>query len=250
MKRLLHIIIVAGMLLAGSVQISALDLINTAKPEKIIGIGVRVGFNSSNLSNNFSDQFPEIVSQKQQWRNGFSVGAVVDLNMTGFLTIQPGLFLSTRKNDYNMILNNAETSRYEIYNGSANCKYLTVPIMASFRMGVAELIQLQVDLGPYMAWGFGGKNKYTLYGYKTNPMTNALEPWNPHAKSAYFGNGGLAKRYDYGLKTGVGILAMGKVYLGAHFMYGCRNALQEIPLSAKSVKGHNKRWEFTIGYNL
>lgn len=248
MNKLSCIIAAFCICVSGIVPASAMDLINTAKPEKLIAVGIRAGFNSSNLSNNYSDKFPGIVSQNQQWRNGVTLGAVVDLNLTGFLTIQPGLFLSTRKNDYSILTENSK--HFELYDGEANCKYLTVPVLASFRLGVAELIQLQLDLGPYMAWGFGGKNKYTCYGYQTDPLTGLEQTKKWKGKSPYYGNGGMAKRYDYGVKTGVGIVAMGKVYLGAHFMYGCRNVLQPIPMSEAQVKGHNKRWEFTVGFNL
>ena len=248
MKRLSYIIAAFCFCVLGVMPANAMDLINTAKPEKLITIGIRAGFNSSNLSNNYSDQFSGIASQKQQWRNGATIGAVVDLNLTGFLTIQPGLFLSTRKNDYSILTENAK--HFELYDGSANCKYFTVPVMASFRMGVAELIQLQLDFGPYMAWGFGGKNKYTCYGYQGDPVTGVEQPKIFKGKSSYFGNGGMAKRYDYGIKTGVGVLAMGKIYLGAHFMYGCRNVLQPLPMTDAHVKGHNKRWEFTVGFTL
>ncbi len=243
MKRICYIAAVVAVCLICPTLLRAMDLINTSRPENIIVVGVRAGFNTSNLTNNYHSQFSGIASQKQQWRNGLTVGAVADINFTGYLTIQPGIYLSTRKNEYSILTDN--TGFFELYNGKASCNYLTVPFLASFRMGVAELIQLQIDLGPYFAWGFGGKNRFTRFGYNEVGMPKIF-----HSKADYFGDGGLAKRYDYGLKTGLGILAMGKFYIGAHYMYGCRNILQPVPLTDKQLKGHNKRWEFTIGYNL
>ena len=248
MKKLFSIVAVLGSILYGQGQAHAFDLLNTARPDKVISVGIRAGFNSSNLTNNYKDKYPSVISMNQHWRNGFSLGAVVDLNLAGFFTIQPGVVVSTRKNSYDIVVD--RTEMFELYRGSQNCKYFTVPVLASFRMGVQELVQLQLDLGPYFAWGFGGKNKYTQYTYQTDEAAGIMVPKVYHEKSPYFGNSGLAKRYDYGIKTGVGVLAFGKIYLGAHFMYGFRNALQHVPLSDKPVKGHNKRWEFTVGYNL
>ena len=97
MKKLFSIVAVLGSILYGQGQAHAFDLLNTARPDKVISVGIRAGFNSSNLTNNYKDKYPSVMSMNQQWRNGFSLGAVVDLNLAGFFTIQPGVFVSTRK---------------------------------------------------------------------------------------------------------------------------------------------------------
>ncbi len=97
MKRICYIAAVVAVCLICPTLLRAMDLINTSRPENIIVVGVRAGFNTSNLTNNYHSQFSGIASQKQQWRNGLTVGAVADINFTGYLTIQPGIYLSTWK---------------------------------------------------------------------------------------------------------------------------------------------------------
>lgn len=74
-----------------SVPVYAQTILDTGTPSKLVQIGVRAGFNTSNLSTNFDDAYPEIAWNHSQWRPGFSAGAVVDLNIRNFLAIESGL---------------------------------------------------------------------------------------------------------------------------------------------------------------
>ena len=83
---------------------------------------------------------------------------------------------------------------------------------------MAELAQVQIDFGPYFAWGFGGANKYTVYG------TSDTEPTAPQVigrdfKSDCFGDKGMVQTYDWGLKMGLGVLVMQHYYIGAHYHF-------------------------------
>ncbi len=218
----------------------ALSLIDTGKPEKLIQTGVRIGLTSSNLTNNIQDAFPDVTWKNQHWGNGFLIGGIADINLVGCFTIQPGAFIYRKANTFNYLLNDNES--LNAYEGRQYCNILQVPILFSFRLGIAEIAQVQLDCGPYFAWGFGGKVKYTEYRQSVGEVIQ-------HVSSApYFGDGGMAKRYDVGIKTGIGILAMGRIYLGAHFSYGARNTLK--PMFGTGLKGHSKVWQFTLGYNF
>ncbi|MDE7396783.1 MAG: hypothetical protein K2M98_03550, partial [Muribaculum sp.] len=52
-------------------------------------------------------------------------------------------------------INNKET--LNAYEGRQYCNVLQIPVLFSFRVGIAEIAQIQLDCGPYYAWGFGGK---------------------------------------------------------------------------------------------
>lgn len=238
-------------IVAGTASIAHSQLIfDTGTPAKMFNLGVRAGFNTSNLTNNFAEKVSDVKWMHNSWRQGFTGGVVFDINLRNFFSLQPGAFISTRANSYNLVSNTG--NQLVTYHGRMATNYLQIPVLASFRLGVVELAQLQLDFGPYFAWAWGGENKYTLYRSDVTgdvpgqPVVNEYKD----QKSPYLGNGGIAERYDWGIKTGVGIVALEHFYIGAHYMYGMRNVLQPITESKIHVKGHNKMWTFTVGYNF
>jgi hypothetical protein len=111
-------------------------------------------------------------------------------------------------------------------------------------MGVADLAQVQFDLGPYFSTGFGGSFKYTLTQENNGAVVNTK------TKNDYFGDTGLANRYDWGIKLGVGMAVMRSYYIGVHYNMGCRNVLKDRADAQKTPSGHNKMWSFEVGYNF
>ncbi len=75
----------AALLLIGiSVSSQAQTLIDYGVPAKLFQVGVRAGFNTSNLTTNYDDAFQDIKWNHNQWKGGFSAGMVVDINLRNF----------------------------------------------------------------------------------------------------------------------------------------------------------------------
>ena len=246
--------IVAAVLLwtIGGLGAKSQTIIDTGEPAKVLRFGVRIGFTSSNLTNNYDASSRDMKWKNQNWKNGFTMGGVVDINIRNYFAIQPGLFFVSRGNSYSMLISN--DNKLKMLEGKCNANYWQVPIMFSFRLGVAELAQLHLDVGPYFAYGFGGKNKYSIYGYEMGTDSNSLpviirEDGKPQ-EGDYFGDKGIVQRYDSGIKFGIGIQAMGNFYVGAHYEYSLRNVLRDSEMLNVRAKGHNKIWNFTLGYNF
>jgi hypothetical protein len=237
MKRLFTLLIIAITAITGF-ETQAQSIIDTGIPDQLFRVGVRVGWNSSNLTNNYGKNYQNLQWKDNQWRSGFNIGAVVDINFRNFFTLQPGAFIVTRRNDYHLFA--ANSTDIEAVKGTHSANYLQIPVLASFRFGVAEFAQLQLDCGPYLAFGWGGSHKYTIYD-------NGLVPAIDTQKQPYFGDSSssLCYRTDYGLKYGIGVRALDKFYIGAHYSYGLRNSMKKAGDS-----GHNKMWAFTVGYDF
>lgn len=231
-------VIAMGFGVAGHAQ----TIIDTGTPEKLVQVGVRMGFNTSNLSTNFDDAYPEIVWNHGQWRNGFSAGAVVDLNLKNYLAIESGLNFRSRNNSFHYLVD--DTNQLTAVDGKWGGYYLEIPLLLSLRLGVAELGQVHVDAGPYWATGFGGKCHYTYI----SDVTGIVD--TERAKGDYFGDKGIANRSDWGFKIGLGLLVMQHYYIGASYNAGCSNVLRKDADAARKLVGHNKVWTFSIGYNF
>lgn len=254
MKSILSRIAVTLMLLTvgGIGAVKAQTIFDTGEPAKILQFGVRVGFTSSNLTNNYDASSRDMKWKNQNWRNGFTFGGVVDINIRNYFAIQPGLFFVSRANTYNMLICN--DNKMKLLEGKCNTNYWQVPILFSLRLGVAELAQLHIDVGPYFAYGFGGKNKYSIFGYEMandgNLLPIIIREDGKEQEGDYFGENGIAQRYDSGIKFGVGVQAMGNFYVGVHYEYSLRNVLRDSERLNVRAKGHNKIWNFTVGYNF
>lgn len=246
MKKTITAIIAAAMLAIPAAS-SAQALIDTGTPSKVVQAGIRVGFNTSNLTTNYDEAFPEIAWNHTQWKQGFTIGAAVDINLKNYLAIQSGFYFKSRNSDFHYLLN--ETSLRAI-DGHWGAYYFEIPLLLSFRLGVAELAQAQIDLGPYFATGFGGKVNYTLYQSESSLLDGSHSVVAYESKGDYFGDHGIANRFDWGLKFGLGFLVMQHYYIGAHYNFSCKNILKDVPDAAKRPKGHNKAWTFTLGYNF
>ena len=238
MKKLIIAFSMIVAMLAGS-NVQAQTIFDTGMPEHLFQVGVRVGFNSSNLTNNYNKVMEGVEWRDNQWRSGFNAGVVFDINFRNFYAIQLGAFIVTRKNDYHLLY--TEGGALGAINGTQSTNYLQIPILASLRFGVPQLVQVHLDCGPYFAWGWGGSNKFKRYDTQNGEVVISNE------KQPYFGSStyALADRYDYGLKSGIGLLAMQHFYVGAHYSYGFRNIMKR-----PGHKGHNKMWTFSVGYNF
>lgn len=229
--------LVATLFMASSV-VSAEDFFDTSVPDKVFTIGVRAGVNMSNISNNLETAIPsQIKWAKTSWKTGFSGGIVADLKIRNFIAIQPGFFLQLRHNEC-YILDADRIKNMEAYTTST---YLQIPLLVSLRHNLSEIVQWQVDLGPYFSFGVGGNVKTDIYEAGKTDLYN---------KEDLFGDDGMIESFDWGFKMGTGLLIDDHYYIGAHYEAGCRNPLRPMDGSIKHIIGHHKVWNFTLGYNF
>lgn len=247
MRKIIAAIAAVLMIIAVPQSTSAQTILDTGYPAKMIGVGIRAGFNTSTLNTNFDDIIPEYAWNHTQWGQGFSAGLAVDINIRNFFAISSGLNLRARNNTFRYLL--IDNDGLEAVEGHWGGNYLEIPLLASLRLGVPELGQCHIDLGPYFATGFGGKVKHTIY----SADDAGLIYYGLHTsrgKGDYFGDKGMVGRYDWGIRMGVGLLVFQHYYIGAHYNAGCRNVLKDVDGATGRAKGHNKSWTFTVGYNF
>ena len=138
MKSTLSRLLIAVLLLTvGGIGANSQTIIDTGEPAKVLRFGVRIGFTSSNLTNNYDASSRDMKWKNQGWKNGFTVGGVVDINIRNYFAIQPGIFFVSRGNSYSMLISGDD--RLKVLEGKCNGNYWQIPIMFSFRLGVAEL---------------------------------------------------------------------------------------------------------------
>lgn len=174
MKKTLLLAVVAVCSMTANAQIASgrsTSFFSTEKSENPISFGIRAGINL----NHFVADDAETDAQV-----GFRLGVVADIPIFESLHFEPGLYFSTRpckssgsERDYDGDIYKWETK----YNPS----YLELPLLLSYRYNFSEDWGWRVNLGPYLAYGLGGKAKWDdgdkekLFGeqkYGNNKYTN------------------------------------------------------------------------------
>lgn len=176
-----------------------------------IAFGVRAGLNVNSLSVSGGSDLKS--------RIGYHVGAVMDWNVAKNLYVQPGLYFTTR---------GAKASDMKI-----NMNYLQIPISVAYRFPVTEKVKIDVNAGPYVALGLGGKAKFSD------------DNLGGSADMKMFGSEGLCKRFDAGLRFGAGVHFQ-RFYLGLNYDLGLANIARE----SGSDKIKNGAFQISLGYNF
>lgn len=222
-------------------------LLDMELPVKPLSIGVRLGMNSSNMSNNFVSADPMYGWTSTGWGTGFTGGVVVDLNLKNCFALQPGFFFQSRnmeyRNEFNTVGVGGQVGSLDhIESGHTRTYNFNIPIMMSLRMNLTPVFQVRAEVGPYFQWALGdGSDKYTVSTVGTSDM---------HYQRDIYGDDGVMRGFDWGFKMGGGLTFMGRYHLTIHYMAGCRNIYKQPVDVRHDVSGKNKCWDITFGYNI
>ncbi len=194
---------------------------STEKADHGVRFELRAGLNFSTWTNDGDNDVDS--------RTAFHVGAIADIPLMKSLYIQTGLYVHSKGAKYTVSVLN------ESYKESASPIYLQIPVLASYRYNFSEATQLQVNFGPYFAYGIGGK-----YKAKYSDGSDLYE-----AEVDLFGDDGLIKRFDCGLQVGAGITFAKHYNLGFAYEFGLTDIAND-DVSVFSVK--NSNWMLSLGY--
>ncbi|WP_298071747.1 porin family protein [uncultured Bacteroides sp.] len=147
---------------------------------------------------------------------GFNFGVSVDIPMMESLYLQSGLYYTVK--GYKL--------EEDGYTEKATPSYLELPILASYRYNFSEYTQLQVNFGPYLAYGIAGKYK-----------------WDDGDDDEDYFNDDI-KKFDAGLAIGAGMI-FGHIFVGINYDLGLTNILKD---SEGTLK--NKCLSINVGYNF
>lgn len=196
--------------------------------QKVI-FGVRGGLNISNISGDVEGMDIDMDSKV-----GFRAGVSVDFPIVNSFYVNSGLFYTVKgaKSD--------TKDGADYYKTSLSAGFLELPIYASYRLNFAEESQLQVNFGPYLAFGVNGKLK--------EEAREDMELYEN--KMDLFGTdddqGGF-KRFDCGLGIGLGY-TFHKFYLGFDYQFGLVNLMDKEAWDGDTAKTRN--FNISIGYNF
>lgn len=210
-----------------------------------IAFGVRAGVNINSLSYSGDDSdYDDLKS-----RAGFHVGAVMDWNVAGDFYIQPGIYFTTRgaKNEYS----DSDVDYSYKYTEKLNMSYLQIPVLASYRFPVSDAVKIDINVGPYVAIGLGGKVKVEETETYNGDTDTYSEKYDIFGKSKEDEARGDFKRFDAGLRFGAGV-NIHKFYVGVSYDLGLTNLAHSGDEYRwdKKDKFRNGSFQVSVGYNF
>lgn len=227
--------------------LSLFTICHTAFADRIerddISIGFRGGLNISSSRGSYNGNLiKELAKQGIDTRfdNEFGghFGVITEIGITDWFYIQPGVYFTTKSFDF--YLSNAEKKPdyswrrlYELY-------YLEIPVLASFRIELADDFKLHLDAGAFVACGVGGNVRDNVLKENIFDIGDLLG--NPFVK----GEGGL-NRFDAGLQFGVGF-SYKEFFIGAAYDLG----LFDITANSLAYNGSLKTGNImvSVGYTI
>lgn len=208
---------------------SSSSFFSTEKVDGGVQFGIRAGLNLANASCSENGHSVSLDS-----RAAFHVGVIADVPLMQSLYVQTGLYLQNKGAKYE-----------ESHNGwkekdTFKPMYLQIPLLASYRYDFSDAVQLQVNVGPYFAYGIGGKAKMSE---EDNGDTESWEIdfFGDKDEETSMGN----KRFDSGLQIGGGLTFAQRYYLGVTYEFGFANISK---WDGTEIK--NKNLMVSIGYNF
>lgn len=201
--------------------------------EQKIVIGPRVGLNVSSLS------VSNLEMENDKSKIGFNVGVAVEFPIVRSFYINSGLFYTTKGIKFED--SGSDWSEKETWNAG----YLELPLYASYRLNFAEASQLQINFGPYFAYGVNGKVKYEVND-EGDVSKHDYDLFGVADENSDEDKGGF-KRFDCGLGVGLGY-TWNRIYLGINYQFGLVNIADKKDWGNGKIK--NSNFNISVGYNF
>lgn len=193
---------------------------DSQRPDRAVTVGLRAGLSSSK-------QYATDFHADQDAVLGWQAGVAVDVNIIRSFSVNTGLMLIKRgwKNTYSDNRGSLETTD--------NAMYVELPLLASYRMPLSDQAEFQLNLGPYFAYGIGGKRK----------TTNSFQAGGDYEIDCFDSTLGC-KHMDCGISVGVAFTFL-HFYAGVNYERGLVNTWEPA-----NYKYQNGCIALNLGYNF
>lgn len=264
------------------------DYFSTEKSADKVTFGFRVGLNINGMRNNIHNNDISKIFNDQPYvldvhnKAGLNFGVSVDIPIIKSMWVNTGIYYSSSGAKFSFKQDNSKVVEgiyLTDYSANIRMHNLRIPVQASYRYDINKNYQLQVNLGPYFAYGIGGKayirndvNKEKLgeLDLTGNPKFNYITPVDDVDGSSTINptladldevkilgtanindnNSNYVNPFDMGIAFGAGITINKKYFAGFNYDGGLVNVngKRARALNHNTIKNHT--FSINIGYNF
>lgn len=197
-----------------------------------IRVGLKGGLNLADMKYEPKDQTSGTPDARSLL--SFHAGLIVDVPLVQGLALQPGIMLEGKGSKVENVGSNWSFTQ------KVNPLYLEVPVNVLFKPTIGTGTKLYFGLGPYFAWGVGGKISYSGNIGNFNGYTD---------KVIKFGNNSddYLKSTDMGANVLAGFEFSSGLLVGAQYGISLTNNAPDGSNNANKIL-RNKVLSFSVGY--
>lgn len=179
-----------------------------------------------NLGNWIGDDVPD----NNKVKPGFKVGVGYEYQFNDLISLQPSLMFSTKGTKYTNSVTLPTLGSIDS-KVTVNQMYLELPIFVGFRFNVGGNTNLVLSVGPYLAYGVGGKTKAKVSTDIDIPSEDLNTIEGSHDT---FGDDFIEQRFDAGIGAAVAV-EFGRFFVGVDTGFGLVNLDPDVKAKNISV---------------
>lgn len=207
--------------------------------------GVKAGLNASTAFVNEAD--------KEKFKLGYHFGATVEYNLPKNFLIQSGLFFSAKGSKIDGLNAGTYDGGKPDFTHTYNQLYLELPLYGAYRINLSKSTNIVLGVGPYFAYGVGGKTKQKLNSGVWSGGITEIE-WDTFSDGIFDDSrdwlrGESLNRFDFGFGINADV-EYNKFVLGIGAKYGVINILKDHEYSSDDLYYRNLNLSLSLGYKF
>lgn len=206
--------------------------------------GVRAGLNLSSAFVNEVD--------KRKTEPGYHVGVTVDYQLPSNFMIQSGLLFTAKGSELDNLNADSYVGGRPEYTHIYDQLYLEIPIFAAFAINLGNNLDLVGGIGPYFAFGVGGKTKQRSNSGEWSEGVTERE-WDTFGNGVFDDNrdwlrGESLRRFDFGAGVKIDLEYYKKYTVGVGFSAGILDIMRKTQYP--DLKYRNYNFSVSTGYKF
>lgn len=209
--------------------------INASSQNSPFRFGVNAGMNLSNA------MIGTVETNGSSFRTGYQIGLTVDYAISGKFNILSGLSFIVKGSQIEDLDYMSYTGGTPDFTNKFEQQYIQLPLFGAYKINLSDDLNLMFGIGPYFAYGVGGKSKRILNRgvYGDGSTEREFDTFGDNEEYTYFDQ---LKRFDFGLGALVN-LEYKKINLNIGYDQGLTNSAQ-----SEYYEYRNYSLIFSLGY--
>lgn len=227
----------------------AVPFFDTARPDRIIEIGIHAGDGVSTIRQNYASNINTLTDFVLTPGNRFIAGASAVMPVRNFFAVGTGLDFAVNNFYWTMtMLDRGDGVLTSLYSRNHYCS-VEVPVFMQWRFNLGANVSWRTDIGFYLSFGAGGHSRYKVATSSTNSLGQSQVTESSYRDKYYNDPSPVINTInptDWGLHLGTGLVLWRHFDIRGVMHVGARDIAKN--MGVLHVKVHTLNVAVTAGY--